>query len=71
MSTMCVLYESQSQSKLTTYNFTICDLKKTGFGDVYFYLWHEGEGNKDSTEIGSCLLKFVEERAARCNTDEF
>lgn len=62
------------KSKLSTYNFTICDLNKKGLGTVNCYIWHEGEGHKGSNEIGSCLLHYLEMCASRqdipgCSSD--
>lgn len=56
------------KSKLSTYNFTVCSLQTKGLDEVHSYLWHEGEGKKGATEIGSCLLKYLEEAAA--STDD-
>ncbi|XP_047503855.1 uncharacterized protein LOC125048927 [Pieris napi] len=44
-------------SKLNTYNFTICDIKSK---DTACYVWHEGEAKRGATEIGSCLLKYIQ-----------
>lgn len=42
--------------KLNVYNFTIFDASNT---DGYCYVWDETHGKKGSTEIGSCLLKYL------------
>lgn len=44
-------------SKLNTYNFTICDIKSK---DTARYVWHEGEAKRGAIEIGSCLLKYIQ-----------
>lgn len=58
------------KSKLSTYNFTVCDLASKGIGDVYSFMWHEGEGKKGATEIGSCLLDYLKEKAAASNSED-
>ena len=65
------------KSKLSTYHFTIAELEKPkieknkdkGIGDVYGYLWHEGEGKRGSVEIGSCLLHYLREQAEKAESD--
>lgn len=65
------------KSKLSTYHFTICELNKPkidnkndkGIGEVYGYLWHKGEGNRVSIEIGPCLLHYLREQAENANSD--
>jgi hypothetical protein len=57
------------KSKLSTYNFTICELQQKGNGDVHSYMWHEGEGRRGTVEIGSCLLHFFKEQANIANSD--
>ena len=42
--------------KLATYNLTIYDIaKKKG----YCYMWREGVGKRGSTNIASCLWKYI------------
>ncbi|CAH2000479.1 unnamed protein product [Acanthoscelides obtectus] len=42
----------------------MCDLNKTGQGQVECFMWHEGQGRRGSNEIGSCLLKYLEYKAS-------
>lgn len=58
------------KSKLSTYNFTICELAKKGLGTVNCYLWHEGEGHKGSNKIGSSLLHYLEVCAMAPNAEK-
>lgn len=58
------------RSKLSTYNFTVADLTLKGQGPVNCYMWHEGEGKRGAVEIGTCLLHYLKEKAAACNTDD-
>ncbi|KAL0882683.1 hypothetical protein ABMA27_001109 [Loxostege sticticalis] len=44
-------------SKINVYNFTIRDLKS---GAVDCYVWHEVESKRGAIEIGSCVLKYIE-----------
>lgn len=46
-------------SKLSVYNFTICNLKDTK--DVKCYVWYEGEGQRGVNEIGTCVFKYLQE----------
>lgn len=48
------------KSKLNVFNLTFFDLKST---DVYCFVWHEGEADRGVNEIGSCVLKVIEEKA--------
>lgn len=42
--------------KLSTYNFTVYNLAN---GDGFCYMWYESIGRRGSTEVGSCLLRFI------------
>jgi hypothetical protein len=44
--------------QLWTYSFCIHDLAS---GQANMYIWHEGEASHGSQEIGSCLLRYVQE----------
>ncbi|CAG9825704.1 unnamed protein product [Phaedon cochleariae] len=70
------------KSKLNNLNLTITKLRKPDDNnskkrgttndsndstDCYF--WHEGEGNRGSDEIGSCLLAFIEKETQREHTE--
>ena len=43
--------------KLSSYNLTVHD---QAFGDAICYVWHEYEGRRGGAEIGSCLLKTLQ-----------
>nr|CAH7720666.1 unnamed protein product [Callosobruchus chinensis] len=43
--------------KLSTYNFTVFDL---AYKDACCYMWYQCIGNRGASEIGSCLLLFIE-----------
>ncbi|XP_072395672.1 uncharacterized protein [Diabrotica undecimpunctata] len=43
--------------KLSTYNFTVFDL---AIKDSFCYMWYECIAKRGSSEIGSCLLLFIE-----------
>lgn len=58
------------KSRLNCFNFTVCELQQKGLGNVHSYFWHEGEGNRGSNEIGSCLLKFIKDIAERNSSDD-
>ncbi|KAL4718653.1 hypothetical protein ACJJTC_013382 [Scirpophaga incertulas] len=45
------------KSKLNCYNFTITNIKTDS---TTCYFWHEGLGCKGSTEIGTCVYRFLE-----------
>lgn len=47
-------------SKLSTYNFTICEIQNM---KAYCFVWHEGEANRGANEIASCLLSFLKEKS--------
>ena len=57
------------RSKLLTYNSTICHLEMKAQGDVYCYMWHEGEGKRGAIEIGTCLLNFFKETSEKANSE--
>ncbi|ELU13042.1 hypothetical protein CAPTEDRAFT_203816 [Capitella teleta] len=42
--------------KLSTYNYTLFNLASK---DVVCYMWHEGERSKGSSEIASCLERYM------------
>lgn len=44
-------------SKLNVFNFTIYDIKTNS---VTCYVWHEGQGHRGANEIGSCVLRQLE-----------
>ncbi|KAL2086584.1 hypothetical protein ACEWY4_017643 [Coilia grayii] len=44
--------------KLSTYNLTVYEL---GSKDVECYMWHEGEGCRGSSEISTCVYKYLKE----------
>lgn len=47
------------QRQLSNYNFAIHDM---GSNDVTMCLWHECQAKRGSTEIASCILKYVVDR---------
>lgn len=53
------------KSRLNCLNFTVSELK-TGHTECFF--WNEVEGQKGANEIGSCVFKYIEEKAG--NTSE-
>ncbi|KAJ8915389.1 hypothetical protein NQ315_008276 [Exocentrus adspersus] len=55
------------KSKLNTMNFTITEI---GTNVTNCYVWHEGEGGKGATEVGSCLLRYLEEKANQVNNED-
>lgn len=42
--------------KLSTYNFTVFNLANA---DGFCYMWYESIGKRGSSEIGSCLMRFI------------
>lgn len=58
------------KSRLNSYNFTICELQQQGLGPVDCYFWHEGEGKRGSSEIGTCLLKFLKKKSEVSNSTD-
>lgn len=50
------------KSRLSTMNFTVTELKSD---ETFCYVWHEGEGGKGATEVGSCLYKYLEEQSLK------
>lgn len=58
------------RSKLSTYNFTVCDLQKKGQGNVVCFMWYEGQGKRGPNEIGSCLLKYLKDKSETLNIDD-
>lgn len=55
------------KSRLNTINLTITEI---GNDATWCYVWHEGEGGKGATEVGSCLLKYLEERCNERNSED-
>ncbi|CAG9813604.1 unnamed protein product [Phaedon cochleariae] len=51
------------KSKLSTYNFTVCGLTQKGQGPVTCFMWHEGQGKRGANEIGSCLIKYLQQQS--------
>lgn len=33
------------------------------------YVWHEGEGVKEATEIETCILRYLEEKANKADNE--
>lgn len=54
-------------SKLNVLNFTLFELKNN---TVQCFLWHEGEALRGANEIGTCVLKYIEEKAHTVAPDE-
>ncbi|KAJ8914399.1 hypothetical protein NQ315_017493 [Exocentrus adspersus] len=48
--------------KLSTYNFTIFNLASK---DCSCYMWHEGIAKRGASEIGSCLILFIDEQVKK------
>lgn len=46
-------------SKLSVYNFTVCNLKD--ITDVKCYVWYEGDGQRAVNEIGTCVFKYLQD----------
>lgn len=57
------------KSRLNCYNFTVCELQQKELGPVESFFWHEGEGKRGASEIGTCLLKFLKKKADVANSD--
>ncbi|KAL1490215.1 hypothetical protein ABEB36_012945 [Hypothenemus hampei] len=55
------------KSKLNSFNFTICEMKS---GKVECFFWHEAHGGRGANEIGTCVLKYLQETAESVNTEE-
>ncbi|CAG9767658.1 unnamed protein product [Ceutorhynchus assimilis] len=55
------------KSKLNTMNLSVTEI---GNDATWCYVWHEGEGGKGATEVGSCILKYLEEKASKCDSEE-
>lgn len=49
-------------SKLATYNLSVCELVS---GLSTCFVWHEGQGNRGVTEIGSCIWIVLMDKAVR------
>ncbi|XP_030759330.1 uncharacterized protein LOC115884790 [Sitophilus oryzae] len=58
------------RSKLSTYNFTVCDITPKGQGAVYCYMWHEAQGKRGAVEIGTCLLNYLKEKSETSDCDD-
>lgn len=54
------------KSKLNVFNLTVCELKNDC---ASCFVWHEGEGNRGSSEIASWVLKFIESKTNNVNED--
>lgn len=54
------------KSKINSYNLTINELQSD---KVECFFWHEGQGNRGAIEIGTCILKYLEEKANTRNDD--
>lgn len=55
--------------RLKVHNFTITDINSM---ETHCFLWHEGEAEKGSCEIGTSLQKYVKAKAERgCNIIHF
>lgn len=53
-------------SKLFVYNFIIDDLKSNI--DVKYYVWYESEGQRGVHEIGTCVLKYLQDLEPKATT---
>ncbi|XP_071054095.1 uncharacterized protein [Onthophagus taurus] len=58
------------KSRLNCYNFTVYQLHKKGLGHVDCYFWHEGEGKRGASEIGTYLLKFLKNRSKIATSED-
>lgn len=54
------------KSKLNFFNLTVCELKNDS---ASCFVCYEGEGNRGSSEIASCVLKFIESKTNNVNED--
>lgn len=51
-------------SKLNVFNFTVYEMSRKKQDDqCYCYVWDETQGQRGANEIGSCLLKFLDEKS--------
>lgn len=58
-------------SKLNVFNFTVYECKKKPKSDnCICYVWDETRGKRGANEIGSCLLKYLEERSSKNTSGE-
>uniref|UniRef100_A0A6P7H5S2 Uncharacterized protein LOC114346528 n=1 Tax=Diabrotica virgifera virgifera TaxID=50390 RepID=A0A6P7H5S2_DIAVI len=48
--------------KLSTYNFTVYNMAD---GEGYCYMWYESIGKRGCSEIGSCLINFINHKVDR------
>lgn len=48
--------------KLSTYNFTVFNLASK---ECSCYMWHEGIAKRGASEIGSCLILFIDEQVKK------
>ncbi|XP_050519034.1 uncharacterized protein LOC126893129 [Diabrotica virgifera virgifera] len=55
------------KSKINSYNLTVTELQSDNV--QCFFFWHEGEGARGAIEIGSCILKYLEEKANATNNN--
>lgn len=49
------------KSKLNVLNFTVYEMRPENQDQCYCYVWDETQGRRGANEIGSCLLKYIEE----------
>lgn len=55
------------KSKLNTMNLTVTEL---GNDSTCCYIWHEGAGGKGATEVGTCILKYLEDKSIKLDNEE-
>ncbi|CAH1110705.1 unnamed protein product [Psylliodes chrysocephalus] len=55
------------RSKLNTMNLTVTGLAED---ETLCFVWHEGEGGKGVTEVGTCILFYLEYKAEKCQSDD-
>lgn len=49
-------------------NLTVTELGNDS--STFCYVWHEGEGGKGVTEVGSCILQYLEKIANKINHED-
>lgn len=54
-------------SKLATYNLSVTELVT---GSSTCFVWHEGQGQRGVTEIGSCILKYLEKKSQLVDSND-
>lgn len=62
----CEVSEQYYRSKLSTYNLTFYSL---GNNQGYCYMWYEALGGRGSTEIATCVLRFIQEAKEKGKTE--